>query len=468
MTATVDVAARRYETYNPATGELVATHATATDAEAAQLLDQAHNAFLAWRDVPLEDKKALFRKAAELFRERAPELGRQVTLEMGKPVQQAIWEAAFVGDMFEFVADQADHWLRDQELEGVPGHAKTIKRPQAMGVTLGIEPWNGPLYQAARALAPNLIAGNTVLLKPAEICAGSTLMIDEIMRDAGFPEHVYQTALVSTDQVATFIDDPRVRAVTLTGSDRAGSAVGELAGKAIKPVVLELGGSDAFIVLPSADLETAATTAAQARCVLGGQVCYGPKRVIVVGKEKFDEFVRIYVENFGAQVVGDGFDPETTLGPLSSEAAVEQLQSQYEDAIAKGAKVALEGGRVDRPGYFFKPAVLTDIPSDARVYAEEAFGPLGMIYQVDTAEEAIELANSSQYGLGGTVFGDEDEAFAVAERLDTGMTGINSFFGGFLQVPFGGTKRSGFGRELGPSAIDAFVNWRTIGFPDER
>lgn len=460
---TIDVSTRSYHTTNPATGETIRVYDYATPDEAEAKLAAAHAAHEEWRKTSIEERVRLFRAFADLFDTKKEEFARQVTLEMGKPLAQSLDEAGMVSAMFRYYADNGPGFL--QETRGttqVPGgELQTITRREPLGVVLGIEPWNGPMYQAMRAATPNLFLGNTVLLKPAEICAGSTLMFDELFIEAGFPANVYQTVLASIDQVSAYIADPRIRAVTLTGSDRAGSAVGEQAGRHIKPVVLELGGSDAFIVLPSADIRTAAGFAASCRLALGGQICVSPKRVILVGREMAEQFIPVYMNVFESMVMGDGFDPAVQIGPLSSQAAVDMLQSQYEDAIAKGATVLVPGGAQDGPGSFFKPAVLTDIPSNARLYTEEAFGPLGMIYVVDTVEEAIEFANSSVYGLGGTVFGEPSEAFEVASRLDTGVTGVNTFAGAPLEVGFGGTKRSGVGRELGPNGMDSFSNVRS-------
>jgi len=314
-----------------------------------------------------------------------------------------------------------------------------------------------------RATAPNLMLGNTVLLKPSEVSAGSTLFLDRLFTEAGFPADVYQTALVSATQVSAYIADPRVRAVTLTGSDRAGSAVGEQASRNIKPVVLELGGSDAFIVLDSANVAKAAAVAATCRLAIGGQVCVSPKRVIVT-EAVADEFIAKYAQRFASVKVGDPFDPETTIGPLSSATAADALQEQYQDAVDKGATVLVPGGRVDGPGAFFKPAVITDITPEMRIFTEEAFGPLGMIYRVPDADAAVALANSTKYGLGGTVYGEDlDEARRVAGRLDTGAVGVNRYLGAPVEIPFGGTKSSGVGRELGRSGMDQFANIKTYG-----
>jgi succinate-semialdehyde dehydrogenase/glutarate-semialdehyde dehydrogenase len=463
MTSTlIDPATRRYATTNPATGELVRNFDTATDAQAEALLARAHAAFLGWREVPVVERVRLFRRLADLIEANRDELARLVALEMGKPLAQALGEINMPTGILRYYAEHGEELLADELIE-VPGLSRTIVRREPVGVALGIEPWNGPMYQMMRATAPNLMLGNTVLLKPAEISAGSTLFFDHLFTEAGFPRHVYQTALVSTDQVSTYIADDRIRAITLTGSNRAGSSVGEQAGRHIKPAVLELGGSDAFIVLDSADVTTAAATAVACRLFLVGQMCISPKRVIVTDKVA-DAFVEQFVAGFESRVVlGDPFDPATTVGPVSSEAAAELLHAQYQDAVDKGATVLVPGGRADRPGAFFQPAVLTDITPEMRVYSEEAFGPLAMIYRVPDADAAVELANSSIYGLGGSVFGEESEARRVAERLDTGNVGINTYLRAPIEIPFGGTKHSGVGRELGRSGMDQFANIKTYG-----
>lgn len=455
-----DVSALTYRTLNPATGELVREFATLTDPEADALLDRAHEAYTTWRLTPLSERIELILKLADLLDANNDRLGHQVSLEMGKPLPQAKFEATLPPDMLRYYAKNAERLLADTEVE-VAGFSRVYTRRESIGVVLGIEPWNGPMYQAIRVAAPNLALGNTVILKPAEITIGSTLILDELIREAGFPAGVFQTAAVSREQISRYIADSRVRAVAMTGSDRAGSAIGEQAGRHIKPVVLELGGSDPFIVLDSADIATAAGTAAMCRLALGGQICVSPKRVIVTEKVA-DEFIGQYADAFASQKIGDPFDPDTTLGPLSSFAAVDILQQQYEDAIAHGATVLVEGGRMDGPGAFFKPAVLTGITPEMRLYSEEAFGPLGLIFRVADADAAIALANDSKYGLGGTVFGqDLAEASRVAQSLDTGMVGINQYMGAPIEIPFGGTKASGVGRELGSSGMDAFANIKT-------
>lgn len=452
---------RVYRTVNPATGELV-REIPGWDAEGVEAaLARSHAAFLSWRDEPVARKALLFRALADLIDEHTEELSRQVSEEMGKPVAQARMEAGIASSMFRYYADNGEELLADEEV-AVPGFARTVTRREPVGVVLGIEPWNGPMYQAMRATAPNLMLGNTVMVKPASICAASTLIFDDLFRRAGFPADVYQTALISSGQAMELIADPRVRAVTLTGSNKAGAEVGAQAGRHVKPVVLELGGSDPFIVLDSADVAAASGMASVCRLALGGQICVSPKRVIVTDKVA-DEFIAQYTAVFASQNIGDPFDPETTLGPVSSVEAADELQELYQDAVDKGATVLVPGGRMtDRPGAFFAPAVLTDITPEMRLYSEEAFGPIGMIYRVADADEAIAIANDTEFGLGGTVFAqDLDEARRVADALDTGAVGINGYLAAPIEIPFGGTKSSGVGRELGRTGMDAFANIKT-------
>ena len=451
-----------YRTLNPATGEILKEFPTASDDEAEALLARAHGAFLGWKNTPAAKRSELLANFAGLIKGNTSELARLVTIEMGKPLRQSEREADRVVEIFRYYAENGERLLADQAAQ-VSGFSRVVTRREPIGVVLGIEPWNGPLYQAMRVTGPNLMLGNTVLLKPSEISPGSTLLFDALFEKAGFPPNVYQTALVSTAQVSKYIADHRLRAITLTGSDRAGSAIGEQAGRHIKPVVLELGGSDAFIVLDSADVSKAAGMAASCRLAVSGQLCVSPKRIILT-EAIADEFVDQFTEAFANQRMGDPFDPQTTIGPLSSPAAADLLQEQLQDAIDKGATMLVPGGRVEGAGAYFQPAVITDITPEMRVYSEEAFGPLAMIYRVADAEAAIAFANSSEYGLGGTVYGEDlEEARHVAEQLDTGGVGINTFLGAPIEIPFGGTKRSGVGRELGTSGMDQFANIKTYG-----
>lgn len=452
--------AKAYRTVNPATGEVVEEFAALDDSQAEALLARAHAAFQVWSVTPIAERVEIFRRMRDLIMKNADEIGHMISVEMGKPVAQGVQEVQGGAMMFGYYADHGPELLKETPVE-VSYFSRTFTRKEPIGVVLGIEPWNAPAYQAMRATAPNLMLGNTVLLKPAESTARSTLRFDALFDEAGFPPGVYQTSLLTTDKVSELIADPRVRAVTLTGSDRAGSIVGKQATAAIKPVVLELGGSDAFIVLDDADIATAAAVISTCRLIIGGQTCGSPKRLIVTDGA-YDEFVEQFVAAFTNQVVGDPLDPATTVGPVSSVAAAETLQAQLDDAVDKGATVLVAGGRVDGPGAFFTPAVISDITPEMRAYSEEVFGPIAMIYRVKDADAAVELANSSKYGLTGGVFSqDVDKALAVAGRLDTGGVGINCFIGAPLETPFGGTKASGVGRELGTTGMDAFANLKT-------
>lgn len=456
---TVNPLTRAYRTVNPATGEVIREYAPLSDGEAEALLQRAHVAFGSWRKTSAAERARLLKRFADLIEANADELAALVTTEMGKPLAEARDETHTAAEMFRYYSAHGEEYLADEHVR-VPGFTRSVIRREPLGVVVGIEPWNGPLYMAMRVAAPNLMLGNTVLLKPSEICASSTMFLDHLFDEAGFPSHVFQTALVSIPQISAYISDRRVRAVTLTGSDRAGASIGEQAGRNVKPVVLELGGSDAFIVLDSADVQKAADVASSRRLNWGGQICVSPKRVIVTDAVA-DEFIARYLDTFTRQTVGDPFDSATTVGPLSSIQAADELQAQLQDALDKGATLLAPGGRVDGPGAYFRPAVVTDISPDMRIFTEEAFGPLGVVYRVPDARAAVDLANASPYGLSATVFGDEGDAREVAALLDTGGVGINGFLGAPIEIPFGGTKRSGLGRELGRSGMDQYANIKT-------
>jgi succinate-semialdehyde dehydrogenase/glutarate-semialdehyde dehydrogenase len=326
-------------------------------------------------------------------------------------------------------------------------------------------PWNYPYYQVARFAAPNLMIGNTIILKHAPQCPESALAMEQIFRDAGLPEDAYVNVFASNEQVADMIADPRVTGVSVTGSERAGAAVAAAAGQNLKKVVLELGGSDPFIVLDGADLPAVAKTAAAGRMENGGQACNASKRMIVADAV-YDDFLREFTAAMSGYVTGDPTDPATSYGPLSSEQAAQNLMAQIEDAVSRGATVRLGGRRIDGPGAFVEPTVLTDVTPDMRAFREELFGPAAVVYRVADADAAVELANSSAFGLGGTVFSsDEQLAMDVADQLEVGMVWINTAELGGPELPFGGTKRSGVGRELGPLGIDEFVNKKLIHTP---
>jgi succinate-semialdehyde dehydrogenase/glutarate-semialdehyde dehydrogenase len=380
---------------------------------------------------------------------------------MGKTTAEAQGELEFTVGIYRYYADHGPELLKDEPLaSNTPGTAWV--RKSSIGALLGIMPWNYPYYQVARFAGPNLMIGNAIVLKHAPQCPESALAMEQIFRDAGLPEDAYINVFATNEQVATMIADPRIAGVSVTGSERAGSAVAAAAGQNLKKIVLELGGSDPFIVLDSTDLPTVAQAAAAARMENGGQACNASKRMIVADGV-YDEFIREFTKAMAAQVTGDPTDPGVNYGPLSSERAAQILMEQIDDAVSKGAVVHTGGHRVDRPGAFVEPTVLSGVTPEMRAFSEELFGPAAVVYRVPDADTAVELANSSAYGLGGAVFSsDEQLALDVADRLDVGMVWINQPEGGGPELPFGGTKRSGVGRELGPLGIDEFVNKKLI------
>jgi succinate-semialdehyde dehydrogenase/glutarate-semialdehyde dehydrogenase len=450
-----------YQVVNPATGQLEREYPTATDAEISDILGRAERGYASWRRSPKAERTDILRRVAQLYADRADELAAIITREMGKTTAEAQGELEFTVGIYRYYADHGPELLKDEPLaSNTPGTAWV--RKSSIGALLGIMPWNYPYYQVARFAAPNLMIGNTIVLKHAPQCPESALAMEQIFRDAGLPEDAYINVFASNEQVATMIADPRIAGVSVTGSERAGAAVAATAGQNLKKIVLELGGSDPFIVLDSTDLATVAQAAAAARMENGGQACNASKRMIVADGV-YDEFVREFTKAMAAQVTGDPTDPGVNYGPLSSERAAQILMEQIDDAVSKGAVVHTGGHRVDRPGAFVEPTVLSGVTPEMRAFSEELFGPAAVVYRVPDADTAVELANSSAYGLGGAVFsGDEELALDVADRLDVGMVWINQAEGGGPELPFGGTKRSGVGRELGPLGIDEFVNKKLI------
>jgi succinate-semialdehyde dehydrogenase / glutarate-semialdehyde dehydrogenase len=451
----------KYQVVNPATGQLEREYPTATDAEISEILGRAERGYASWRRRLKAERAEILRRVAQLYADRAGELAAIITREMGKTTAEALGELEFTVGIYRYYADHGPELLKDEPLaSNTPGTAWV--RKSSIGALLGIMPWNYPYYQVARFAGPNLIIGNTIVLKHAPQCPESALAMEQIFRDAGLPEDAYINVFATNEQVATMIADPRIAGVSVTGSERAGSAVAAAAGQNLKKIVLELGGSDPFIVLDSTDLPTVAQAAAAARMENGGQACNASKRMIVADGV-YDEFVREFTKAMAAQVTGDPTDPGVNYGPLSSERAAQILMEQIDDAVSKGAVVHTGGHRVDRPGAFVEPTVLSGVTPEMRAFSEELFGPAAVVYRVPDADSAVELANSRAYGLGGAVFSnDEQLALDVADRLDVGMVWINQAEGGGPELPFGGTKRSGVGRELGPLGIDEFVNKKLI------
>jgi succinate-semialdehyde dehydrogenase/glutarate-semialdehyde dehydrogenase len=455
-----------YRVVNPATGALLEEIPTATEADIENTVESAHQAYLAWREVPIEERAKVVERIGELFAERAEELGRVTTTEMGKPLSQSKGEALYCRDIFSYFAKEGPVLAGDQPIKAIGGGRAVIeKRP--VGALLGIMPWNYPYYQVARFAAPNLMLGNTIVLKHAESCPRSALAIEQIMKDAGLPEGAYINIFASHAQVADIISNPRIQGVSLTGSERAGAAVGAIAGQNLKKAVLELGGSDPYVVLDSNDVKSSAKAAWKARISNNGQACNSNKRIIVTD-DIYDEFVSELTRQATGLRPGDpAEDNDGTFAPLASRAAAEKLASQVQDAVDKGAVLHAGGRLLDGPGAYFEPAVLTGITKEMKAYYEELFGPVAVVYRVSSDQEALALANDTPYGLGGAVFStDENRARSLAERLDVGMTNVNTFAGEGPDIPFGGVKRSGFGRELGPLGMDEFVNKRLLYIAD--
>ncbi|HWG00641.1 MAG TPA: NAD-dependent succinate-semialdehyde dehydrogenase [Trebonia sp.] len=447
-----------YQVTDPATGEAGQTFPFATDDEVEQALAKATAAFTEWRQRPVTERAAIVGKVAELFTERAAELAALITREMGKRPKAAAGEAEFCTDIFGYYADNGPELLKDKPLAG---HDSARVEYLPVGPVLGIMPWNYPYYQVARFAAPNLVAGNTVLLKHAENCPTAALAIARLMADAGVPEGVYVNIFATHEQVATMIADKRLRGVSLTGSERAGAAVAATAGRNLKKVVLELGGSDPYIVLDTGDVADAAKTAWVTRMENVGQACNSNKRMIVMD-DIYDDFVAALVKRAAAMTPRQpGDDSGRSYSPMVSRKAAENLLEQVRDAVGKGATLHVGGTLGDGAGAYFAPAVLTGVTPEMRAYREELFGPVAVVYKVSSDEEAVEIANAVDFGLGGAVFAtDEERAARVAEQLEVGMANVNTPAGEGADLPFGGTKRSGFGRELGPLGIDEFVNKR--------
>lgn len=449
-----------YAVVNPATGETVQEYPTITDSELETAIAAAEGAFRDWsQHSTVAERAAIMKRVGEMHVERREELADIIIREMGKPREQALGEIDFCGDIYGFYADNAGKFLADEPIDLLDGDGTALVRKTAMGPLIGIMPWNFPYYQVARFAGPNLIVGNPVLLKPAPQCPESAAAIQQMMSDAGLPAEAYQTILATNDQIADAIADPRVRGVSLTGSERAGAAVAEIAGRNLKKVVLELGGSDPFILLGSDDLEEAIQAATDARLDNTGQSCNAAKRFIV-SEELYDDFLSGFAEKMGAVQPGDPTSDETAIGPLSSATAAERLQDQLDRAIAQGAEVVVGG---ERDGNFFPVTVLAGVTEENDAYREEFFGPVATVYKVASEDEAIELANDTPFGLGSYVFSsDPEQAQRVAEKLDTGMVFVNGVGLDGAELPFGGVKRSGFGRELGAYGIQEFVNKKLI------
>ncbi|MFL5560280.1 MAG: NAD-dependent succinate-semialdehyde dehydrogenase [Gemmatimonadaceae bacterium] len=447
-------------TTNPATGEVVRTFDPYDDAEVDRRIARAADAFVKWRRAPLSTRTDALRRLADLLDADKERLGALMTLEMGKPIAAAIEEAAKCATACRYYAEHAAEYLRPRKIGEGDGAGEVIHQP--LGPVLAVMPWNFPFWQVVRFLAPALTVGNVGLLKHSSNVPQCALAIEELCRRAGYPEGVFQTLLIGSGAVARILDDHRIAAATLTGSEGAGRSIGEAAGRNLKKTVLELGGSDAFVVMPSADIAKAAKTAVVARTINNGQSCIAAKRFIV-HEAIAEEFTRIFVDGMKALRIGDPADRATQLGPLAAPSLVDELHRQVTQSVEQGAKLLLGGKKLDRPGAFYAATVVADPPRDSPAAREELFGPAAVVFRARDLDDAIRIANDSQFGLGASAWTTDDaEARRLGLELEAGTVFINGMVASDPRFPFGGIKHSGYGRELAIEGLFEFTNTKTI------
>lgn len=445
---------------NPASGETIKTFEPLSETQIDEKLQRAAETFRSYRHTPLAEREAMMTRAAEILEAEKRDFARLMTVEMGKPVLSAVGEAEKCALVCRYYAANARVQLADQLVE--TNATKSYVKFQPLGPVLAVMPWNFPFWQVFRFAAPALMAGNVGLLKHASNVPQCALAIEDIFRRAGFPTGSFQTLLVGSDAVARVLEDPRVVAATLTGSEPAGRSVASLAGKQIKKTVLELGGSDPFIVMPSANFDEAVTTAVKARTINNGQSCIAAKRFIVA-TEIYDEFERRFVETMQALNVGDPLDEAVDIGPLATEQILKDVDDQVQTSVAAGARILTGGKRLERRGNFYEPTVLAGIPTDSPAYREEIFGPVAMLFRVQDIDEAITLANTTTFGLGSAAWtNDVLEQERFINELEAGSVFINGMVASDPRLPFGGIKNSGYGRELSEFGIREFVNIKTV------
>ncbi|MBN8873521.1 MAG: NAD-dependent succinate-semialdehyde dehydrogenase [Rhodospirillales bacterium] len=456
-----------YATINPYSGETLATFPDATDAEVAAALDDAHAAFLSWRETSFAQRGRILQSAADLLRRDCDAYARLLTLEMGKLFAEARAEVELSAKIFEYYVRHAEALLQPEKLPVLdPAEGDAVLLHEPLGVLLAIEPWNFPYYQIARILAPQLSAGNTLLLKHASNVPQCAAAFERLMQEAGLPHGAFRNLYATRAQVNAIIADPRVHGVALTGSEAAGALIAAEAGKALKKSTMELGGADAFVVLADADLRKTIDWAVFGRHWNGGQVCVSSKRMIVVDSI-YDRFLDGYRQGVAKLVAGDPFDQKTTLAPLSSQKAADDIKQQIRDAVAHGAKAEEVGPRVPNRGAFVQPTILTDLGPDNPARYWEFFGPVSMLFRAKDEEDAIRIANDSPFGLGGSVFtADTRHGAAVARRISTGMVFVNHPTKVEADLPFGGIRRSGYGRELLGLGLKEFVNHKLVDVVD--
>jgi len=453
-----------YRSVNPATGELLKTFPEHTDEQMCNALATADKAFRTWAARPFTERSKIIARSAQGLLEKKQELARLATLEMGKRIAESRGEVELSASIMQYFADKSEAFLAPKKLDSAMGDARLEYSP--LGVLLSIQPWNYPYYQLARFAGPHLMSGNVMLLKHASGVPQCALAFEQVLREAGVPEGVYTNLFLSNDQAGALIDDPRVKGIALTGSERAGEALASRAGKNLKKSTMELGGSDAFIVLDDADLDHTVEMAVLGRFGNNGQTCIGAKRFIVV-KSMLDKFLPRFIAAVKKLKLGDPLDETVTLGPLSSDAALQLILRQIEEATSHGAQIALGGRRASEVGAFLEPTILTNVTSDNPAYKQEFFGPVALILPAKDEEEAVAIANDSPFGLGGSVYtSDIERGKRVASRMETGMVFINYPDLSAPDLPFGGVKRSGYGKELSNLGLEEFVNRKLILVPN--
>ena len=451
-----------YQSINPFNGELLRTFDPLTDAQLESALAQADRTFQrTWAKAPLANRARIVSRAASLMLERKESLARLAGLEMGKRISEGRQEVELSAAILQYFADHAEAFLAPQPVDTAVGDAHVEFSP--LGVLVGVQPWNFPYYQLARFVAPNLMAGNVLLVKHSSSVPQCALAFEQLFTDAGAPPGVYTNLFASSDQVARLLDDPRTKGVALTGSEQAGASLASRAGRNLKRSTMELGGSDAFIVLEDCDLEFAVEMAVLGRIGNVGQTCIGAKRFIVVGQQRAERFLEAFGRALAQLTPGDPLDERTTLGPLSSESALNLLLEQVREAVAHGARVFTGGDRIRRRGSFMQPTILTDVEPDNPAFRQEFFGPVALFFPAKDEEEAIAIANNSPFGLGGSVYtSDAEHGKRVASRIESGMVFVNYPFISAPELPFGGIKRSGYGKELSNLGIQEFVNRKLV------
>lgn len=448
------------ESINPATGEFIKSFPELNEEEISKIIDAGNETFLTWRETSFAERSKLMNEAAKVLRDKKNEYARGITTEMGKPIKQAVGEVEKCAWVCEYYAENAEKFLSKEFIE--TDAAESYVQFDPIGVVLAVMPWNFPFWQVFRFAAPSIMAGNVGLLKHASNVPMTANAIEDVFRLAGFPENVFKNLMIGSSKVKSVITNPKVKAATLTGSEPAGSKVAELSGKLIKKTVLELGGSDPFIILSDANLDKAVDTAVTARLINNGESCIAAKRFIVV-EDIADEFTKRFVEKFKNLNVGDPMEEDTDLGPLAREDLVTDLNDQVSASVDYGAKVLIGGKRIERPGYYYEPTIITDLTPKMRAYKEELFGPVAALFIAKDEEDAIRIANDTDFGLGASLWtSDLEKAKRLVTKIHSGSTFINELVKSDPRLPFGGVGVSGYGRELSHYGIKEFVNIKTV------